>query len=103
MKADDVLLRLVKRYGVRRAMVLIGAAILVSAKGWDVLIGDEAYSRQGVWVWKRDLDAAGIDPALVEWDGFERGVGDKIGRVVEAGAEARRRKMRRESRGTSSA
>lgn len=67
-------------------MVLYGAAGVVGARGWDVLIGADAYSRQGVWLWKRDLELAGVDPAAIEWAGFERGVGSKLSNVLEAGS-----------------
>ena len=103
MKAEDALVTLVKRYGIRRAMTLLGTAVLVKASGWDVLIGDEAYSRQGVWTWKRDLEAANIDPFGIEWSTYERNVGEKFAKVVEAAAVAHRRNAARAARGRSSA
>lgn len=103
MDADDVLIKLVKTYGVRRAMTLLGAAILVSASSWDLLIGDEAYSRQGVWTWKRDLEKAKIDPFAIKWGNYQRNVGEKFAKVVEAAAVAHRRNAARATRGTSRA
>jgi hypothetical protein len=99
LKPEDVLVKLIKRYGIRRAVMLYGAASVAAARGWDVMIGDDAYSRQGVWTWKRDLEAVGVDPAAVEWSGFERkfsadmGEGLKLAKVKlrkkEAGKSAR--------------
>ena len=79
-------------------MILVGAAVLVSQKGWDFLIGDEKYTRQGVWLWKRDLEAAGVDPFAVEWEGFERGVGTKLGTMLERTSAAARRRAPKASR-----
>ena len=84
--------RLIKQYGVRRAMVLFGAAAVAAARGWDVLIGDDAYSRQGVWLWKRDLEAAGIDPMAVEWSGLGRKLGSDIGLGLQRATEQRKLK-----------
>ena len=102
MKPETVVARLIKMYGVRRAMVLVGATALVAGKGWDVLTGDDAYTRQGVWTWKRDLEAAGVDPFAVEWEGFERKVGSKLGSMLERTTEARKRKTRRAAGKTAS-
>jgi hypothetical protein len=92
VKSEAVLLRLVKRYGVRRAVTLFGAASIAAQRGWDALVGDDAYSRQIVWLWKRDLDAAGIDPASVEWSGLERQIGADVGLGLQRGKEKIRRK-----------
>lgn len=54
VKSDDVMLRLIKTYGIRRAVMLFGAASVAAARGWDAMVGDEAYSRQAVWMWTRD-------------------------------------------------
>lgn len=102
MKPETVAARLIKRYGVRRAMVLFGASALVAVKGWDVLTGDDAYTRQGVWTWKRDLEAAGVDPFAVEWEGFERKVGTKLGGMLERTTEIRKRKAGRVAEKTAS-
>jgi len=85
MRPEAALARLVKKHGIRRAVVLLGAATVVAVRGWDVLVGDEAYSRQGVWLWRRDLEAAGVDPLAVEWGGFERGVSSNLSNVILAG------------------
>lgn len=90
VKSDDVMLKLIKKFGVRRAVTLFGAAGVAAAKGWDAMIGDDAYSRQAVWMWKRDLDAAGIDPAKVEWSGFER----KVSRDLAQGLDGARERLR---------
>lgn len=107
MKPETALVRLIKTYGIRRAMVLYGAAGVVGARGWDVLIGADAYSRQGVWLWKRDLELAGVDPLTIEWEGFERGVGSKLSNVLESGnrlnKKARRVVAESEARRTPSA
>ena len=92
MHSEEVLLRLIKKYGIRRAAMLFGAASIAAARGWDAMIGDEAYSRQGVWIWKRDLEAAGIDPAKVEWSGFERKVGSGVGLGLQQGKDKIRHK-----------
>lgn len=83
MKSEDLLLRLIKKYGIRRAVMLYGAASVAAARGWDAMIGDDAYSRQGVWTWKRDLDAAGIDPATIELGRFERKFSGDMGEGLE--------------------
>lgn len=99
MKSEDVMLRLIKKYGVRRAVVLFGAASVAAARGWDAMVGDDAYSRQGVWTWKRDLDLAGIDPAAVEWSGFERKVGSDMGQgLIGAKEKLRQKKAARDGR-----
>jgi hypothetical protein len=79
MKSEDVMLRLIKKYGIRRAVMLYGAASIAAVRGWDALVADDAYTRQGVWTWKRDLDAAGIDPASIELTGFEKKLGSDFG------------------------
>ena len=84
-------------------MTLLGAAVLVSASSWDLLIGDERYSRQGVWTWKRDLEKLKIEPSAIEWESYERSVGDKMAKFVEAAADAHRRKAARAARGASRA
>lgn len=94
-----MLKRLVKEYGIRRALTLFGAAGLAAAQGWDVLIGDDAYSRQGVWTWKRDLDLLRIDPAAVKWSGFERKVGSDLSKgLVGAKVKLRQKKAARDAR-----
>lgn len=103
MRAEDVLIKLVKTYGIRRAMTLLGAAVVVKASSWELLIGDKAYSRQGVWTWKRDFEAADIDPFAIEWGTYERNVGKNTAKFIEAAAEAHRRKAARAARGTSPA
>lgn len=92
MKSEAVLLRLIKKYGVRRAVTLFGAAAVAAQRGWDSLVADEAYTRQVVWLWKRDIDAAGIDPSAVEWSGLERRLGTDIGLGLQMGKENVRRK-----------
>ena len=92
MKSDDVMLKLIKKFGVRRAVTLFGAAGVAAARGWDAMIGDDAYSRQAVWMWKRDLDVAGIDPAKVEWSGFEQRVSRDIGLGLDGARERLRKK-----------
>lgn len=103
MKPETALGRLIKAYGIRRALVLFGAASVVAVRGWDVLTGDEAYSRQGVWTWKRDLEAVRVDPLAIEWERPERKIGEKVAAFAEAGTEARRRKARRAAGGTAPA
>jgi|SRR5438874_4408456 len=99
MKPGDVLLRLIKKYGVRRAVMLFGAATVAGTRGWDVMVGDDAYSRQGVWVWRRDLEAAGIDPAAVEWSGFDRKLGGDMGEgLARAKVKFREKKARKDVR-----
>ena len=106
MKSEDVLLRLIKKYGVRRAVVLFGAASVAAARGWEAMVGDDAYSRQGVWNWKRDLELAGVDPAAVEWSGLERKLGSDVGVGLQQGkARIRQKKasaMARSVRGKAS-
>ena len=92
MKSEDVLFRLMKKYGVRRAVVLFGAASVAAARGWDAMVGDDAYSRQGVWNWKHDLEVAGIDPSTVEWSGLERRLGSDVGLGLQQGKVNMRRK-----------
>lgn len=92
MKSEDVLFRLIKKYGVRRAVVLFGAASVAAARGWDVMVGEDAYSRQGVWNWKRDLELAGIHPATVEWSGLERKLGYDVGLGLQEGKAKIRQK-----------
>ena len=92
VKPEDVLLRLIKKYGIRRAVMLYGAASVAAVRGWDVMIGDDAFSRQGVWTWKRDLEAAGIEPAAVEWSGFDRKVGVNAAETIELTKEKLRKK-----------
>jgi hypothetical protein len=93
VKSEDVLFRLIKKYGIRRAVVLFGAASIAAARGWDAMIGDDAYSRQGVWNWRRDLELAGIDVSVVKWSGLERKLGSDVGEGLELGkANIRRRK-----------
>lgn len=84
--------RLIKAYGIRRAVMLYGAASIAAMRGWDAMIGDDAYSRQGVWTWKRDLDEAGIDPAAVEWSGLSRKLGSDVGLGLQQGKERIRQK-----------
>lgn len=95
VKSEDVLLRLIKKYGVRRAMVLFGAASVAAQRGWDALVAPEpeGYTRQGVWTWKRDIEAAGIDPFGVEWTGFEKRFGTDVGKGLE-GAKVRIREKK---------
>lgn len=87
MKSEAVLLRLVKKFGVRRAVTLFGAAAIAAQRGWDALIAEDAYTRQVVWLWKRDIEAAGIDPSAVEWSGLERQLGADIGLGLQRGKE----------------
>ena len=97
--SDEMLMRLIKRHGIRRALTLFGAAGIAAARGWEVMIGDDAYSRQGVWTWKRDLDLAGIDPATVKWSGFERKLGSDLSHgLVGAKERLRQKKAAREAR-----
>ena len=72
--------------------MLYGAASVAAVRGWDVMIGDDAFSRQGVWTWKRDLEAAGIEPAAVEWSGFDRKVGVNAAETIELTKEKLRKK-----------
>jgi len=99
VKSEAVLLRLIKKYGIRRAMVLYGAAAVAGQRGWDALVADDAYTRQAVWLWKRDLDAANIDPAAVEWSGLDRKLGSDVGLGLEIGKERiRQKKAARDAR-----
>lgn len=100
MKSEVVLGRLVRRYGIRRAMVLLGAAVVVAQRGnWDALIAPDGYTRQGVWTWKRDLEEAGVDPFAVEWSGLEKSLGADIGEgLTRAKERLRARKAARDAR-----
>ena len=99
VKSDEVMLKLIKKFGVRRAVVLFGAAGVAASRGWDAMVGDDAYSRQAVWMWKRDLDDAGIDPAAVEWSGFEQKVSRDIGLgLVGARDKLRAKKVAQDAR-----
>ena len=99
MDSEEMLKRLIKKYGIRRALTLFGAAGIAAAGGWDVMIGDDAYSRQGVWTWKRDLDLAGIDPTTVKWSGFERKLGSGLSQpLVGAKEKMRQKKAARDAR-----
>ena len=66
MRSDEALFKLIRKYGMRRAVVLFGAAAVAAQRGWDALVADDGYTRQGVWNWKNDLKLAGIDIAKVE-------------------------------------
>lgn len=94
MKPETALIRLIKQYGLRRALTLFGVASTVAVGGWDILVGDMAYTRQGVWIWKRELEKAKIDPFAIEWEGFERSVGGRVAQLVVAATEARLRQAR---------
>lgn len=99
VKSEDVMIRLIKKFGIRRAVVLYGAAAVAAQRGWEAMIGDDAYSRQGVWLWRRDLEAAGIDPAAVAWTGFERRVHSDMGKGLEgARVKLRQKKARQDAR-----
>ena len=106
MRPEDVLFRLIKKYGIRRAMVLYGAAAVAAQRGWDVLVAPDAYTRQGVWTWKRDLEAAGIDIFTVEWGGYEKRVGRGIGgglvSIKKSVRETRKKADARAARGRAS-
>jgi hypothetical protein len=92
--------RLIKKYGIRRAVVLYGAASVAAARGWDAMIGDDAYSRQGVWNWRRDLELAGIDVSAVRWSGLERKLGSDVGLGLQQGkAKVRQKKAAAAARG----
>lgn len=103
MKPEDALVRLVKKYGIRRAMTLFGAASVAAQGGWEALVAPDGYTRQGVWTWKRDLEAAGVDPFAVEWGGYEKRSGSALNRglarIKESAAEARKRRDARAARG----
>lgn len=92
MRSDEALRRLIKTYGIRRAVMLYGAASVAAVRGWDVMVGDDAYSRQGVWTWKRDLDAAGIDPTTIEFGGWERKFNADMGEGLALAKENIRKK-----------
>ncbi len=92
MKSEDVMFRLIKKYGIRRAVVLFGAASVAAARGWDAMVGDDAYSRQGVWNWRRDLELAGIDVSAVKWSGLERKLGSDVGLGLQQGKAKIRQK-----------
>jgi hypothetical protein len=99
VKSEDVMFKLIKKFGIRRAVVLYGAAAIAAQRGWEAMIGDDAYSRQGVWLWKRDLEAAGIDPAAVAWTGFERKFHSDMGKGLEgARAKLRQKKAQQDAR-----
>jgi len=85
-------MRLIKAYGVRRSMVLFGAAAVAAQRGWESLEGPDGYTRQGVWTWKRDIEDAGIDLSKVEWSGFETRLGKDLGEGFTRGKENIRRK-----------
>jgi hypothetical protein len=86
------MIRLIKKYGIRRAVTLYGAASVAAMGGWDLMVGDDGYSRQGVWIWRRDLEAAGIDPAAIEWSGFDRAVSKNAVETLQLTKERLRRK-----------
>ena len=93
--------RLIKKYGIRRAVVLYGAASVAAARGWDAMIGDDAYSRQGVWNWRRDLELAGIDLSAVKWSRLERRLGLDVGEGLQLGkAKIRQKRAAAEARAT---
>jgi hypothetical protein len=100
MKSEVVLARLVKKYGIRRAMTLVGAAAVVAQRGnWDALVAPDGYTRQGVWTWKRDLEEAGINPFEVEWSGFEKRFGADVGEgLTRAKERIRSRRAAKEAR-----
>jgi hypothetical protein len=104
VKSEVVLTKLVRKYGIRRAMTLLGAAAVVAQRGnWDSLVAPDGYTRQGVWTWKRDLEEAGVDPFDVEWSGFEKrfgaDVGEGLARAKERIRERRAGKEARDARG----
>ncbi len=86
------MIRLIKKYGIRRAVMLYGAASVAAMGGWDLMVGDDAYSRQGVWTWKRDLEAADIDSAAIEWSGFDQKIGRNAVETLQLTKEKLRRK-----------
>ncbi len=99
MNSTDLMTRLIKRYGIRRALTLYGAASIAAARGWDVMVGDDAYTRQGVWTWKRDLEAARIDLDAVEWGKFERNFSRDMGEgLARAKVVIREKNARKEAR-----
>jgi hypothetical protein len=101
VKSETVMVTLIREYGIRRAVMLYGAASVAAVRGWDAMVGDEAYSRQGVWKWKHDLDAVGIDPAKVEWTGFERRVGATGAETLElTKAKFRKKQAAKDARAT---
>lgn len=73
-------------------MTLFGAAAVVAQRGWDALVAPDGYTRQGVWTWKRDLDAAGVDPFAVEWSGLDKRLGSDIGEGLRLAKERIREK-----------
>ncbi len=99
--------RLIKEYGIRRAVVLYGAASVAAARGWDAMIGDDGYSRQGVWNWRRDLELLKIDVSAVTWSRLERKLGSGVGEGLQLGkAKIRQKKAAaraRAARGRASA
>lgn len=99
MTSEAALRRLIKAYGIRRAMTLFGAAAVVAQRGWDALVGPDGYTRQGVWTWKRDLEDVGVDPFAVEWSGLEKSLGADIGETLTRVKErARERRTARDAR-----
>ena len=92
MKPEDALFRLIKKYGIRRAMVLFGAAAVAAQRGWEALVSPDGYTRQGVWTWKRDLEDAGVDPFAVAWGGYEKRIGKDVGEGLILGKEKLRQK-----------
>ena len=79
MRSDEAMFKLIRKYGMRRAVVLFGAAAVAAQRGWDALVADDGYTRQGVWNWKNDLKLAGIDITKVEWTGLESKLGRDVG------------------------
>lgn len=76
----------------RRALTLYGAAAIAAQRGWDALVADDAYTRQAVWLWKRDLEAANIDLSTVQWGGFEKKLSSDLGLGLQMGKERIRQK-----------
>lgn len=103
MKSEDALLKLIEKYGIRRALVLYGAAAVAAQRGWETLVSPDGYTRQGVWTWKRDLENAGIDPFTLEWGNYEKGVGKHFGggidRVKESVRQTQKKADARAARG----
>jgi hypothetical protein len=85
-------MRLIRKYGMRRALTLYGAAAIAAQRGWDALVADDAYTRQAVWLWKRDLEAANIDLSTVQWGGFEKKLSSDLGLGLQMGKERIRQK-----------
>lgn len=83
----------------RRALTLYGAASIAAQRGWDALVADDAYTRQAVWLWKRDIEAAKIDLAKVEWGRFEKKLSSDLGLGLQMGKERiRQKKAARDAR-----